>query len=389
MLAKKEIEKLIIQEKIVISYSFMISDDKVDYIGEQSVVIGDETNNATKLFNKNFFCDRLKLTLGPIVMTHDDAYINVRPTFKNRRSCFDIRENNNKLIIEPRETLSISTNEKIKLGKNIGAYILPRLRNVDSGILYVPSYIDPYWNGILQAVLVNMTDNQQILHLGEGVAICRFYYIKGTINDDVHDLFPSKSHHFGQSWPKILEEDADPFPRRKTPFPKNAFECYKKNIKDFFRKRWSLLINLGLTSSVIILVGYFSSLYTEIERLKLIDKDVKKIENSFNDFKNVTISKIEKDVVDISERLPKSGTVSIFIEGKKTLITQTIEIINQSDIPKTVWFEILNDRKEIKIISYKTDTSLLDNKILKIILELESQSKEDLNVAIKWFITNQ
>src|SRR5436309_5498046 len=211
MLTKDRVEDLIRTKEIAISYSFGLKEGKfVEFEMDQFVDPDTPESPATKMFARNFFGDRLTVTVGPVEKTHSTRWPSGRAQFKNRSGYFDLRARS--LVLEPHETVSISTNERIILRGTVAAATIPRLTNADAGLLYVPSYIDPYWDGILQAVIHNMTDRRQELSLCERVAICRFYRVEGIAPKADAQKFASKSHHFGQSWSKILKEDFDPIP---------------------------------------------------------------------------------------------------------------------------------------------------------------------------------
>ncbi|MGH8522033.1 MAG: hypothetical protein ACREU9_11590, partial [Gammaproteobacteria bacterium] len=114
----------------------------VTNLGEQQVDPNQPELPSTSLFYKNYFGDRLKLTLGPIVKSHLDGPVVGRVAFGNFAGCVDLRASGNCIELAPHEVISVATNERITLRGNVAAYILPRLTNADAGLLYVPSYID-------------------------------------------------------------------------------------------------------------------------------------------------------------------------------------------------------------------------------------------------------
>lgn len=143
MISRTEIESLITTGEISISYSFAPANGgSFEYLGqEQPVNLEDPKSPATKLFQENYFNDRLHVTLGPLVMSHDSYYGKKRPEFKGYEGCTDIRESDNRIVIYPRETISVNTNERIKVKGKLGGLVLPRLKLADSGLLYTTSYI--------------------------------------------------------------------------------------------------------------------------------------------------------------------------------------------------------------------------------------------------------
>jgi deoxycytidine triphosphate deaminase len=385
MISQCEIEKLIANGEVSISYAFSKfgGSPPVFLNGEQFVSVQDANNPATKMFQQNFFADRLLLTLGPIVMSHEIRRpIKGRSLYKERPSYFDLRQSENSIIVEPHETLSISTNERIILGGRTGAYILPRLRNVDSGILYTPSYIDPFWDGILQGVLVNATDRRQRLSLCEGIAICRFYPVIGEISADVQQRFPAKSHHFGQTWAKILLEESDPFPRRKLPLPVTSTEARLDAIKDFFTSRWKELVALGYAGGIFGLAYWLGTLNTDIKRLLAI-------EPSFNQIKQIELPALGQDFDTLSKRTAVSGTVVVAIpEGKKRTL-YSFQVSRPANATVTVWAEPLERLAAPMSVSARVDPSPSDSSKVTITLDVAvPQESTESRVVIKWMLVS-
>lgn len=339
MIAQKRLEALIINGDVSISYAFARLDgaEPVYLGGEQFVDPREDDLPATKMFRRNFFGDRLRLTLGPIVMTHCRRYRRGRPLYKNRPGYFDLRAMENRLIIEPDEILSISTNERIRLRAGLGAYILPRLRNVDSGLLYVPSYIDPYWDGILQAVIVNLTSNRQELRLCEGLAICRFYEILGDVPQAVADAFPGKSHHFGQTWPKILEEDGEPFPRRKAPLISSPLQRLRQGLMDILFEYGKSLRILGYVGGTLAIVVLGGSLWNQLQRLEKVQDKADQSVQRLDKLEQVTIPKFSENVEKISKQVARSGTATLSFKPDAAVATYSFEVVRPREATSTVW----------------------------------------------------
>src|ERR1044071_321276 len=104
MLSRKEVESRIRVGDIGISYSFLPRDNLVAYSREEFKVDLGPNNEAYKFFVRQYFGDRLRITLGPIVRTYTERYAKRRRTYKGYKGCFDIRESDNKLVIFPGET---------------------------------------------------------------------------------------------------------------------------------------------------------------------------------------------------------------------------------------------------------------------------------------------
>jgi deoxycytidine triphosphate deaminase len=305
MLAKLEVEKLIVAKEITIAYSFLETAEKqFSFVGEELVNPDVRESLATKLFEKNYFCDRLNLTLGPIVRSHNYTKYSGRKIFKTRPGYYDIRDTDG-FFLQPNEVISVATNERIALKGKIGATILPRLTTVDAGLVYIPTYIDPYWNGILQGVIVNIGSQPIRLDLCEKIAICRFYRIDGVVDPQTEQQFPAKSHHFGNNWNKIINEEVDPLPRRKEPYKVEKIRGWIRFL-DNAKSYWKKIVGIGLSGSVI--CGALWICYTK-----------------YQDFS----SKLD--------RIPFSGTVDISIEPGKSLASKEITVARSARDTQGAW----------------------------------------------------
>lgn len=157
---------------------------------------------------------RFPLTLGPIVKRHNFK-VPKKQRFQNRNYVQDLRQSGNTVKIDPQETISVLTNEYVETDGETCALIFPRLSLVDVGLALLPTYVDPYWSGILQMTLVNNTNKSINVNVGEAIGVIFFQAIDETVGLQVKDSFPNNSHHFGQNWQKILEQDGVPFPTKK------------------------------------------------------------------------------------------------------------------------------------------------------------------------------
>lgn len=371
MLTLERAEQLIQEGQISVWYSFDRSTGTlVDLNGEQPVVPDAPDSAATKLFRKNFFGDRLLLTLGPIIMSHNRRYFHKRPQFKNRPGYYNLLDDPaGQVTLEPNETISISTNERIALGSKVGAYIVPRLRNADAGLLYVPSYIDPYWDGILQGVIVNLSDQRQTLSVGEGIAICRFYEVVGAVPETLRQAFPAKSHHYGQTWPKILREDAEPFPRRKLPLREHAkgIESVKQFWTDHGKKVMWTIGALGLSGSI--LTGMFK--YVQLS------KAIEGVE---------TLPTLRSTVTTLQNQQVKTGTARIPIPAGQTSTSYRFEVAASTSAAWSLWLQKDAADDDLRIVGHvqkspsKADIVLVD-------LDIASRkSPTNRTVSIQWLL---
>lgn len=206
MISKSKLNRLFYSGDLKLSYSFTDLNGQLQHHPDPLFVDPNKQDDiAFRMFDKNCKSDRLTITLGSVVFSHNFEDAPGRIRFKDQPYTSHLLETNNRFILLPRETISLSSNEFIALGANHGAIIFPRLTLADAGLIYIPSYIDPTWQGVMQAVIHNFSDKTVELYLCEGLAACRFYQIDGEIDQHFIDNFKVHNHHYGQNWHGIYE----------------------------------------------------------------------------------------------------------------------------------------------------------------------------------------
>lgn len=268
--------------QITLRYAFSPTSDGIPtrLIDNPSVDVADAANPATKAFEAAFFGDRVGISMGPVVYSHRYPTRSGRQQFKHRAFCFDLRETG-AIDIAPGESLTISSIEQISLDGSTAATILPRLSLATAGVVVSATYIDPYWDGILQLHVINQASAPVTIRFGERIAICRFYpVIGGPVPAQQQKDFPRKSHHYGLNWAKILDTDYDPQPLRKTPTHKvSTMDTAKAKLGTI--TTW-LRENFGVVAGVLIITAVVQWLRIE-DRLKQVDEtraDLKRIEET-------------------------------------------------------------------------------------------------------------
>lgn len=214
MLSKSEVSALIEAESIGISYAFDPSHSDDSHVESPLDVRTD--SRGREIFDQNFFGNRLGITLGPLVYSHNYGRRRGRANFKERKSVFDLRRTDGKVLLQPGENITVNSIESIRLGAKWGAITLPRLTHATVGVVLSASYIDPLWDGVLVFHIVNHGRLPIELKLGEKIGACHFYEVASTALDASGTRsFANKSHHYAQNWEKIIVHDADPFPQKK------------------------------------------------------------------------------------------------------------------------------------------------------------------------------
>jgi hypothetical protein len=219
MLTEDRVANFIALGRLELTYYWDPRGNPPTRLEHPEVVPAEAEAGATRAFRDGFFGDRLRLTLGPLVLSHRYARLRGRANYRGLPGVFDLRESQNRIEIRPGESITINTIESVSLDGSLGAITLPRLSHATAGLVLSPSYIDPCWRGVLVLNLINQTRKPIEIRFGERIAQTLFYEVDGEpLPDGFRNEFARKSHHYGLDWERV-EGGGDPFPLRKGPVP--------------------------------------------------------------------------------------------------------------------------------------------------------------------------
>ena len=316
MLSHTSLEDRLKSGEVRVRYYFLPGDDgkvRFDKTGP-AVDLTDTDSDTYRFFKDQLKSDRLGLTLGPIIKSHSHNLITGRPGFRGRRAYSDLRDSGGTLVIGPRETVSLATNERIALGERTAALILPRITLGDAGLLLNCAYIDPYWDGTLQLVLTNSTPFAQSISLLEPIAQCFFFDLAQPASKEFASAFPGKSHHYGQNWFKILEEDAEPFPTRKRPIPKGpGLSGLWGRLRNFWNLNQAALKAVGAVLLLVVGVSGWNSISGPLGRLPELERKVSRMEPYFEGDSSLSVPTLQSAIRDLEKSAVVKGSETITI----------------------------------------------------------------------------
>jgi len=338
MLSQEKIIEAINSDEIEISISFCYDAEKLVFCeGEQKLL--------ESPLKDNLYSDRLKLTMGPIIKILNRKRINPKYRFKSLSDCFDLRKSDNKYIINPGESITVLTNEKIKLNGKYACIVIPRISLSDVGIVVTTAYVDPFYQGVMRLHLSNLSDKTYELSSLEAIAQCFFFELSDSVSEIYKDEFSMKSVFFGQTWKGILSSDRNPFPIKKQSVIIDRFLNLKNqmNLIGAYIKQHSLVF-IFITNLVVILCGYaafkqeFMQYTTAMQQIE--------------DFLEPTASEI---VIDAGKLY---GEKEIIVPYEKSDI---VAVLSNND---EIRYKILSSdiKNETKIVfSYSLSSALVDN----------------------------
>lgn len=360
MLNNKEIQSAIDNGDIQIFYSSFKEDLSFD-----------KETNFNDTDKSNLYSDRLKLTLGIIIKSHKKRPINLKTRFKGFSNCIDLRKNGNKYLLEPNESITILTNEKISLSGSYSAIVMPKVSLFEVGIVLTPAYIDPYYNGILRLLITNNSDSSFELKISEVIAQCYFFKFPESVSETFKDTFSHKSVFYGQNWNSIITEDRSPFPTKKNSSSDSLFGNFLSQFKNIYY--W--LKEHALIASIIGLVSLGYAGYKQIKS---------DIEDNKTDIKTQTtnITKISSTIENLKKDFQLEKSEIIIKTGQKTGQKEiTIEI------PKKEIISVLcpNDLIKCEIRSGQS----ANESIITFSYETKNVVKEDTKVEFEYSILKE
>jgi dUTPase len=331
MLGKTAILSALSQGDISISYEYDLTGETPSRLTQAAPVDPIDANAlGTRIFQQQFFGDRLGVTLGPIVVSDSIRKLSGRTLFKNRRNHFDLASSDGSIELMPGESLAVHSMEYIKLSGEIAAYILPRLTLATVGLTVVTTYIDPHWEGILQLYITNHSAHSHSLKLGERIAICRFYKVDGADdNPDIKSQFVQKSHHYGLNWRRILDTDSEVQPRRKRPVPAALYRERLRNAASQFFTKWNNILGLAAGAALIAAIYAFAMFENKAAEIDKISGQLQSVKT--------TADQTSTDQKATALLIPQSGTLDFQIGNGELESVQEITLERKSTDSANVW----------------------------------------------------
>lgn len=267
------------------------------------------------LLKDNLYSDRLKLTMGPVVKMLNNKRVKKKNRFKGYKDCYDMRTSDNKILINPGESIIILTNERIKLNGEYACLIVPRISLTDVGIVVSTAYVDPFYDGLLRLHLTNMSNKAYELKTLESIAQCFFFELSSNASSKYKDEFSAKSVFYGQTWKGILEEDRHPFPTKKVNAQMGKGEQVKNQVKKIGKifKEYSL-IGSAATILITAVVGYYGINYRLVEYYSKVEKLAQWMEST--DSEIVIPAGQLRGEKKIKIKVPKENVITVMVNNE-------------------------------------------------------------------------
>jgi len=248
------------------------------------------------------------------------------------------------------------------------------------------AYIDPFWDGTLQMILTNSTSSTQRIRLLETIAQCFFFDLATPADARFREEFPRKSHHFGQTWRKVLDEDAEPFPQKKR---QHGTLSGVQRVRAVAAGLWLVhggwIKGLGLTALVATALfesGRMSSRVAELESFK---RDTSDILPLLGKDASYGLPGLKQSLDDLRARLPISGTRAVSVPAGATRGEVEFRVQKNLTASRTLWVqpEAPNDDAVARVL---IDSISGDQVDLRITVAIPSPAKQKSSVNVRWLL---
>lgn len=357
MISKDKILDYLDNGIISIKYLYRPQKDSASYElistneSEESIA---RTHN--QIFRQNLINNRMKITVGPIIKTLSKKYISSECRFNKFPYLFDLRENNGKYKLQPKESIIILSNEKIGIKEKICGHILPRVHSYSYGLTATPSYIEPNWNGLLRIQLTNFSDEEIEICIAQDIARLYFFEVFNPITS-----LGSTHHANCQDWSTVFSDGVDPFPNAL-----RVLDGKKKKIslKKILDNAHDIVVKYSGYSLVVILAIIISFFLDYKPKFKDIEENSKKIEM-------------------LSTAFHLSGRTNIIFNPNEIIKEKTIKINKQLTENQAKGVVLLQPETYINNVKL---TGEINGNELKIRACLISESNEQQTISVIWAI---
>lgn len=314
-LSREKVEDLLRDGRLKLQYAFTPEANKPER-AKGRVDVDDETSPQTAFFRKNTSGCRIQLTVGPYARSHAEIEYSGR-TYTAQSGVVDITAGGS-LTVEPRETITLLTNEYVEFPDTHWALVTPRVTMTDAGFLLTTAYVDPGYHGLLRVTLHNATDFRQTINLCEPIAQMFIEEVEGRVDPHNRDELAKRSVFYGSNWERLFNEAAEPFPRRKVPLSPIRLRDRAKNQWRLIRTRGSAAVRaIGVLAFASLLVGALVAYGSFKEQLAGVER-------------------LEQRVVKVEGAKPIVGEVSYVFSGTST--TLRIAIPTNTDLSRAQIF---------------------------------------------------
>ncbi len=160
-------------------------------------------------------------------------------------------------------------------------------------------------------LLTNSPEHVKQLSLLESIAQCYFFDLPDGVYTSFRDLLPRKSHHYGQNWHKILNEDAEPFPLRKRPVTIRGIGRWIIGARQLWNDYKSYF--MPVIAVLLLLSGFegWNKLTEALRSIPELEAKMATLSPYFEHASDFNIPALRQSMTELQSRLPLSGTYQL------------------------------------------------------------------------------
>jgi deoxycytidine triphosphate deaminase len=215
VLSDIDIAAAITRGEFQIAYSFLPDGDG-RFVRQQRSMRTDRDQAAEEFLRDHSIRSRIALTLGPLVkLVSHDTRGKRSQRFAGHSGVIDLRSCRGGWLLMPSQSVVVFTNEQVKLCPALVGLIIGRVSSYNNGLVTATSYLDSGWEGLVKLHLINTSRRPVRLQLGMEIGrLLLFSTPTGSL--DASEV-SKQSVHYGFTWPRILDDEIDPFPQAFAP----------------------------------------------------------------------------------------------------------------------------------------------------------------------------
>jgi deoxycytidine triphosphate deaminase len=296
---------------------------------------------------------------------------------------FKIQESG-KLTVYPREFIVVGTNEYVELSGDIGASLYSTVSKTDLGFSHISTLIDPWWKGVLQVGVSNLSKRPQRLKYLDQVCSVRFHYLSDGASE-TRKRREDWSHFENNYWFDEENEERNIFPMRgQNLSPISLWEKILISRDDIENIR-RLLIQAAGISTIIATIWFIGKLINKLE-------DLDKISDS-SDKNTISIVELKKDLNSLGKQLVQTGSFQVDFSQSNTSQDISIAFIKELNEAPPIFISIegIPTNQITYSITYPKSSNLstkYGEATLKVSYIGGFSGNNKMSGVIKWLITS-
>lgn len=319
---------------------------------------------ASEFFEQNLVRSRIALTLGPLVRLLPKAQRLPRASrYAGHPEIVDLRTVDDAWQLQPGHSVVVFTNEHVTLSKDLVGIIIGRVSNYHTGLVTTTCYVDSTWEGLIELHLTNTSRRPVALRIG--MEIGRIFLFETDDGSVAGSNVSTQGLHYGFTWPRILNDRVDPFPRQWALKRKRSIGLAIDTTNEFLKKYAGYGI-VTLTATVAVASG---SLYSDARELFDISSDVQGHGEAISS---------------LTARMPVLGVEELELPSGQLIGSTTVALPPDAPLPSGTSFVDVIVRSDVASTATAAVRSSGGRVVLDISVRVERPRDVPVSVEVSW-----